>query len=325
MFPRVRLRRLRRLKIVRETRISVKDLILPVFVDETLEGRDKKKIEAMPGQFRFSLDSVVDEVSSAIDRGISSFLLFGIPLKKDDVGSEAFNSEGIVQRAVRRLKDEFDDIIVITDLCLCEYTTHGHCGLIDDRGEILNDETLDVLGKIAVSQAHAGADIVAPSGMMDGMVSAIRNALDDAGLKNTAIMSYSAKFHSSLYAPFREAAESAPVMGDRSTYQMDFANAREALREIQLDIEEGADIVMVKPALFYLDIISAARARFDVPIAAYNVSGEYSMIMTASERGFIDKNAAIIETLTAIKRAGADIIISYFAKDVADIIEMRGK
>jgi len=326
MFPSVRMRRLRRLNLVRETRLSVEDLILPLFVDETLEGKGeqgRKSIGAMPSQFRFSTDAVVEEVSSALELGIKSFLLFGIPRRKDAVGSEAFNPKGIVQRAVKRIKGEFGgDAIVITDLCLCEYTTHGHCGLVDEEtGEILNDETLEILGKIAVSQAESGADIVAPSGMMDGMVAAIRRALDDAGFKNTAIMSYAAKFHSSLYAPFREAAESAPKMGDRSTYQMHFANAREALREVELDIKEGADIVMVKPALFYLDIIAKVRERFDVPIAAYNVSGEYSMICAASERGFLDKRKVIIEALTAIKRAGADLIITYFAKDVAKILK----
>jgi len=312
------MRRLRRLKLITESRVSVDDLILPLFIDENIAA--KKPIDSMPGQYRYSIEGVVKEVSEARSLGIKSVLLFGIPASKDETGSEAFNNEGVVQRAVRRIKQNIDDIVIITDLCLCEYTTHGHCGLIEN-GQVLNDPTLKVLGKIAVSQAEAGADIVAPSGMMDGMVKAIRAKLDDEGFSDTAIMSYAAKYNSALYGPFREAADSGFKFGDRSGYQMAFANAREALREVELDIQEGADIVMVKPALFYLDIISKVRARFDVPLAAYSVSGEYAMIKAASENGYLNHNEVMIEGLTAIKRAGADLIISYFAKEVAKVLK----
>ena len=318
MYPKVRMRRLRRLKLITESRVSVDDLILPLFIDENIAA--KKPIDSMPGQYRYSIEGVVKEVSEARSLGIKSVLLFGIPASKDETGSEAFNNEGVVQRAVRRIKQNIDDIVIITDLCLCEYTTHGHCGLIEN-GQVLNDPTLKVLGKIAVSQAEAGADIVAPSGMMDGMVKAIRAKLDDEGFSDTAIMSYAAKYNSALYGPFREAADSGFKFGDRSGYQMAFANAREALREVELDIQEGADIVMVKPALFYLDIISKVRARFDVPLAAYSVSGEYAMIKAASENGYLNHNEVMIEGLTAIKRAGADLIISYFAKEVAKVLK----
>jgi len=322
LFPAVRMRRLRRLKLIRETRLSTDDLILPVFIDENIEGENKKPIDTMPGQYRFSIEEAVKEILEAHSMGIKSVLLFGIPAKKDETGSEAFNTEGVIQRAVRRIKKEVDDVVVITDLCLCEYTTHGHCGLIEN-GRVVNDPTLEVLGKIAVSQAEAGADIVAPSGMMDGMVKTIRENLDDEGFTDTAIMSYAAKYNSALYGPFREAADSGYKFGDRSSYQMDFSNAREALREVELDIEEGADIVMVKPAIFYLDIISKVRARFDVPLAAYNVSGEYSMITAASEKGYLNREEVMVEGLTAIKRAGADLIITYFAKDVAEVLRQR--
>jgi porphobilinogen synthase len=322
LFPAVRMRRLRRLKLIRETRLSTDDLILPVFIDENIEGENKKPIDTMPGQYRFSIEEAVKEILEAHSMGIKSVLLFGIPAKKDETGSEAFNTEGVIQRAVRRIKKEVDDVVVITDLCLCEYTTHGHCGLIEN-GRVVNDPTLEVLGKIAVSQAEAGADIVAPSGMMDGMVKTIRENLDDEGFTDTAIMSYAAKYNSALYGPFREAADSGYKFGDRSSYQMDFSNAREALREVELDIEEGADIVMVKPAIFYLDIISKVRARFDVPLAAYNVSGEYSMITAASEKGYLNREEVMVEGLTAIKRAGADLIITYFAKDVAEVLRRR--
>jgi porphobilinogen synthase len=322
LFPAVRMRRLRRLKLIRETRLSTDDLILPVFIDENIEGENKKPIDTMPGQYRFSIEEAVKEILEAHSMGIKSVLLFGIPAKKDETGSEAFNTEGVIQRAVRRIKKEVDDVVVITDLCLCEYTTHGHCGLIEN-GRVVNDPTLEVLGKIAVSQAEAGADIVAPSGMMDGMVKTIRENLDDKGFTDTAIMSYAAKYNSALYGPFREAADSGYKFGDRSSYQMDFSNAREALREVELDIEEGADIVMVKPAIFYLDIISKVRARFDVPLAAYNVSGEYSMITAASEKGDLNREEVMVEGLTAIKRAGADLIITYFAKDVAEVLRRR--
>ncbi len=318
MFPAVRMRRLRKLKVIRETRLSIDDLILPLFIDENIEGENKKPISSMPGQYRFSIEGAVKEVLEARSLGIKSVLLFGIPRKKDERGSEAFNTEGVIQRAVGKLKKEVENVIIITDLCLCEYTTHGHCGLVDaENGQVLNDPTLELLGKIAVSQAEAGADIVAPSGMMDGMVKAIRENLDDDGFTDTAIMSYAAKYNSALYGPFREAADSGYQFGDRSDYQMDISNAREALREVELDIEEGADIVMVKPAIFYLDIISKVRARFDVPLAAYSVSGEYSMISAASEKGYLDKEEIVMEGLTAIKRAGADLIITYFAKEAA--------
>jgi porphobilinogen synthase len=322
MFPAVRMRRLRSLKLIKETRLSTDDLILPLFIDENIEGENKKPIDTMPGQYRFSIEEAVKEILEAHSLGIKSVLLFGIPAKKDETGSEAFNTEGVIQRAVRKIKGKGDDIVVITDLCLCEYTTHGHCGLIEN-GRVLNDPTLKVLGKIAASQAEAGADIVAPSGMMDGMVKTIRENLDDEGFTDTAIMSYAAKYNSALYGPFREAADSGYQFGDRSSYQMDFSNAREALREVELDIEEGADIVMVKPAIFYLDIISKVRARFDVPLAAYNVSGEYSMITAASEKGYLNREEVMVEGLTAIKRAGADLIITYFAKDVAEVLRQR--
>ena len=317
MFPAVRMRRLRKLKLIRETLLSIDDLILPLFIDESIEGENKKPINSMPGQYRFSIEGAVKEVSEAHSMGIKSVLLFGISeqARKDETGSEAFNKEGVIQRAVRMIKKEVDDIVIITDLCLCEYTSHGHCGLVEN-GRVLNDPTLEVLGKIAVSQAEAGADIVAPSGMMDGMVKAIREKLDDKGFTDTAIMSYAAKYNSTLYGPFREAADSGYQFGDRSSYQMEFYNAREALREVELDIKEGADIVMVKPAIFYLDIISKVRARFDVPLAAYNVSGEYSMITAASEKGYLNREEVMMEGLTAIKRAGADLIITYFAKEV---------
>jgi porphobilinogen synthase len=319
-FPTVRMRRLRELNLIQETRLSVKDLILPLFLDEHLEGLQKKPIASMPGQYRCSLESAVDEVLDARSLGIRSVLLFGIPRRKDSIGSEAFNDEGIIQRATRKIRDAVDEeVIIITDLCLCEYTSHGHCGLVEG-GRVLNDPTLAVLGDVAVSQAAAGVDMVAPSGMMDGMVTAIRKQLDAEGFTDTAIMSYAAKYNSALYGPFREAADSGFHFGDRSGYQMHVANAREALREVELDIREGADIVMVKPALFYLDIIAHVRARFQVPLAAYSVSGEYAMIAAASEKGFVDREAVMLEGLTAIKRAGADLIITYFAKELAPLL-----
>ena len=317
MYPAVRMRRLRTLKLIQETRLSTDDLSLPLFIDENIV--DKAPIESMPGQYRFSIERALKEVSEAHSLGIKSVLLFGIPARKDETGSEAFNKEGVIQRAVRALKKDFKDLVVITDLCLCEYTTHGHCGLIED-GTVLNDPTLTILGKVAVSQAEAGADIVAPSGMMDGMVKAIRHSLDQNGFSDTAIMSYAAKYNSALYGPFRDAADSGFKFGDRSGYQMDFHNAREALREVELDISEGADIVMVKPAIFYLDIIAKVRARFDVPLAAYNVSGEYAMLKAAAESGYLNGEETLIECLTAIKRAGADLIITYFAKEAAAIL-----
>ncbi|MEM1576824.1 MAG: porphobilinogen synthase [Archaeoglobaceae archaeon] len=296
-----------------EARLRVENLIVPIFVDET--AKEKKEIGSMPDYYRLPLELVAKEVEECMDLGLRAFILFGIPKKKDEIGSEAYNENGIVQRAVRLIKESFPKAVVITDVCLCEYTAHGHCGLVRN-GEILNDETLEILGKVAVSHAKAGADIVAPSGMMDGMVSAIRSALDSEGFSNTLIMSYSAKFASNFYSPFREAAESGYKFGDRKSYQMDFHNSDEAMREIELDILEGADIVMVKPALAYLDIIRRAKEIFNVPLAAYNVSGEYSMVKAGIKMGWLSKDI-IHEILTAIKRAGADLIITYHAKEIA--------
>ncbi|MET1123883.1 MAG: porphobilinogen synthase, partial [Archaeoglobaceae archaeon] len=316
MFPRVRMRRLRRdilRPLVRETRLSVEQLVVPIFVDENIN--EPKAINSMPGYFRLPVARVADEVGECLELGLRAFILFGIPSYKDEIGSSAFDSNGVVQKAVRVIKAEHPDAVVITDVCLCEYTTHGHCGVVRG-GKIVNDETLPILGKVAVSHAEAGADVVAPSGMMDGMVKAIREALDGEGFEDVAIMSYAAKYASNFYSPFREAADSGYKFGDRKSYQMDFHNAREAMREIELDIAEGADIVMVKPALAYLDIISAAKQRFDVPIAAYNVSGEYSMVKAAIENGWLSEEV-IYEVLVAIRRAGADIIITYHAKEVA--------
>ncbi len=326
MFPVRRMRRLRRTErirsMVRETVLTKNDLIYPIFVDETIEER--VEIASMPGQFRLPVSEVRDEALEVVSLGIPAVILFGIPEHKDEVGSEAYNSEGVVQRAVREIKDEVgDDLVVITDVCLCEYTSHGHCGVVKD-GEILNDPTLELLAKEAVSHAEAGADIVAPSDMMDGRVAKIREALDDAGYENVAIMSYAAKYASSFYGPFREAAKSAPAFGDRRSYQMDPANANEALREVYLDIQEGADIVMVKPALAYLDIITRVKERFRMPTAAYNVSGEYAMVKAASQAGYIDEKSLVLEILTSIKRAGADLILTYHAKEVATWLE-RGE
>jgi porphobilinogen synthase len=313
-----RMRRLRKPGIrdlVSETRLSLKDMIQPIFVDERTS--EPKAIEAMPGQFRQSLESLPAEAGALEDLGVPAVLLFGLPAQKDDVGSGAYDSQGIVQKAVRRIK-ETTNLVVITDLCLCEYTSHGHCGLI--RGKrVLNDETLPLLGEAAVSQAEAGADIVAPSGMMDHMVGAIRAALDLDGYVDTPILSYSAKYASIFYGPFREAAESGFAFGDRRGYQMDPPNAAEALWEVQLDIEEGADMVMVKPAMPYLDILRAVKDRFGVPTAAYQVSGEYSMIVAAAQNGWLDERAAFLESLMSIKRAGSDMIITYWAKEYAKI------
>ena len=305
--------------MVRETVLTKNDLIYPIFVDETIEER--VEIASMPAQYRLPLSEVRDEALEVVSLGIPAVILFGIPEHKDEVGSEAYNSEGIIQRAVGEIKDEVgDDLVVITDVCLCEYTSHGHCGVVED-GEILNDPTLELLAKEAVSHAEAGADIVAPSDMMDGRVAKIREALDDAGYENVAIMSYAAKYASSFYGPFRDAAKSAPAFGDRRSYQMDPANANEALREVYLDIQEGADIVMVKPALAYLDIITRVKERFRMPTAAYNVSGEYAMVKAASQAGYIDEKSLVLEILTSIKRAGADMILTYHAKDVASWLE----
>jgi len=311
-----RMRRLRRpgiRELVAETRLSLKDMIQPIFVDE--RSPEPKAIDAMPGQHRQSLESLPAEAGALEDLGVPAVLLFGLPAHKDEVGSGAYDSQGIIQKAVRRIK-ETTNLVVITDLCLCEYTSHGHCGLI--RGErVLNDETLPLLGEAAVSQAEAGADIIAPSGMMDGMVGAIRAALDLDGYIDTPILSYSAKYASTFYGPFREAAESGFAFGDRRGYQMDPPNAAEALWEVQLDIEEGADMVMIKPAMPYLDILRCVKDRFGVPTAAYQVSGEYSMIVAAAQKGWLKEDAAFMESLMSIKRAGADMIITYWAKEFA--------
>jgi porphobilinogen synthase len=304
--------------MIRETKVSVDDFVYPLFVTF---GKDvKKPISSMPGNFQMSVDHLVKEVQRAKDLGIPAVLLFGIPEKKDEVASGAFMKDGIVQQAVRRIKDKVPDVIVITDVCLCEYTSHGHCGMIE-KGEVDNDASLEVIAETAVSHAKAGADMVAPSAMMDGQVGAIRDALDEAGFENLPIMAYSAKYASCFYGPFREAAESAPQFGDRKAYQMDPANGDEAIREISLDVEEGADIIMVKPALPYLDIIRRAREEFDLPIAAYNVSGEFSMIKAAAKLGWMDGEKAMMESLTSIKRAGADIIITYFATEAAKFLQ----
>ncbi|MBN2516253.1 MAG: porphobilinogen synthase [Deltaproteobacteria bacterium] len=320
-YPEYRPRRLRRnenlRRLVRETKLSVDDLVYPLFV--TFGKKVKKPIASMPGNFQMSIDYLVDEVGKTKEMGIPAVLLFGIPETKDEVASGAFAEKGIIQQAVKAIKDKVSDILVVTDLCLCEYTSHGHCGMLDGE-EVDNDSTLEVLGEAAVSQAKAGADVIAPSGMMDGQVLAIREALDEEGFEHLPIMSYSAKYASCFYGPFRDAAESAPQFGDRRTYQMDPPNSDEAMREIMLDVEEGADIIMVKPALPYLDIIHRAKEEFDLPLAAYNVSGEFSMIKAAANLGWLDEERAMMESLTSIKRAGADIIITYFAQDAAKIL-----
>ncbi|WP_457550306.1 porphobilinogen synthase [Archaeoglobus sp.] len=317
LFPIVRMRRLRQKKLrrlVREVKVDLEDLIVPIFVDENISK--PLEIRSMPGYYRIPIEGVVDEVESCLNLGLKSFILFGIPSHKDEIGSSAFDKNGVIQKAVRLVRREFPDVDIITDVCLCEYTTHGHCGVVKD-GKILNDETLPILGRIAVSHAEAGADVVAPSGMMDGMVRAIRNALDDAGYTDVAIMSYSAKYASSFYSPFREAAESGYKFGDRRSYQMDVHNSDEALREVELDLKEGADIVMVKPALAYLDIVRRVKETFKVPTCAYNVSGEYAMVKASAVQGWLDEKSIVYEILTCIKRAGADLIITYHAKDFA--------
>ena len=319
MYPRLRLRRLRKdnlRSLFRETKLSKDDFVVPIFVDENI--KKPKPISSMPNYYRIPVEGITEEVESCMEKGLKAFILFGIPSYKDEIGSSAFAKDGVIQKAVKLAKNEFSDCVIITDVCLCEYTTHGHCGIVRD-GVILNDETLPILGKIAVSHAESGADIVAPSGMMDGMVKAIRDALDAEGFTDVAIMSYSAKYASNFYSPFREAAESGYKFGDRKSYQMDFHNSDEALREVELDLKEGADIVMVKPALAYLDIIYKVKQKFKVPTAAYNVSGEYSMVKSAIERGWLSEDI-IYEILIAIKRAGADLIISYHAKEIADKI-----
>ncbi len=320
-FPDYRPRRLRKnenfRRLVRETIISVDNLVYPVFV---VGGKGiKKPIASMPGHFQMSVDNIVKEAREAKTAGIPALLLFGIPDKKDERATGAYAKDGIIQQAVRGIKDTVPEILVITDVCLCEYTSHGHCGLVED-GRVLNDATLELLAKAALSQAQAGADMVAPSAMMDGQVAAIREALDENALEDIPIMAYCAKYASAFYGPFREAAESAPQFGDRRAYQMNPANTDEAIREISLDVAEGADIIMVKPALPYLDIIYRAKQEFDLPLAAYNVSGEYSMIKAAAQAGWLDEEKTMLETLTAIKRAGADIIITYWAKDAARLL-----
>lgn len=318
-FPIHRGRRLRRSpgirRLVAETRLHPSDLIYPLFASPGTKTRHE--IQAMPGVAHLSVDLLVEEAKKLVDIGVGGVLLFGVPVRKDDSGSEACDDKGAVQQAVRALKKEVPSLYVITDVCLCAYTTSGHCGLPSDHGTILNDPSIELLGEVAVSHAKAGADMVAPSDMMDGRVAAIRTALDDAGLQYTPIMSYAAKYSSAFYGPFREAQDSTPQFGDRKTYQMDPANRREAVREVLMDLEEGADMVMVKPAMPYLDIISDVRAAVNVPVAAYQVSGEYSMIKAAAQNGWLDERAASLESLMAIKRAGADVIITYFAKDLA--------
>ncbi|MCX8119087.1 MAG: porphobilinogen synthase [Desulfobacterota bacterium] len=317
-FPKYRPRRFRRdelfREMVRETHLRPDDFVLPLFVRPGKGIRNP--IDAMPGHFQLSIDLLVKEVKEAKSLGLLGVILFGIPERKDDRGSEAYAKDGIIQRAVRQIKEKVDGILVLTDVCLCEYTSHGHCGLVQE-GKILNDETLELLSAQAVSHAEAGADMVAPSDMMDGRVGAIRKALDENGFQDLPILSYAAKYASSFYGPFRVAAESKPQFGDRKSYQMDPANAEEALREVRLDLEEGADMVMVKPALPYLDIIHRVKQTFNIPVAAYNVSGEFSMIKAASKLGWIDGEQVMMESLTAIKRAGADVILTYFAKEAA--------
>jgi len=325
-FPAYRPRRLRRTKTIRalvtETRLSPDEFIYPMFA---APGKGlRQEVPSMPGIYKQSIDNIVKEAREAAALGIKSVLLFGIPEHKDETGSEGYADGGIIQKTVRELRKKVPDMLVVTDVCMCEYTNHGHCGIIKD-GDVDNDETLDYLAKMAVSHAEAGADVIAPSDMMDGRVGVIREALDDAGFEKVPIMSYSAKYASGFYGPFRDAAESPPQFGDRRGYQMDPPNVREALREIALDIEEGADIVMVKPALSYLDVIRAAREEFDHPIAAYNVSGEYSMVKAAGKLGWIDEKLVMMEILTSIKRAGADIIITYHAKEAAEILRGMGK
>jgi porphobilinogen synthase len=323
-FPIQRLRRLRETeplrRMVRETSLTPNDFIYPVFVTEG-QGR-REPIVSMPGQSRLSIDLLVKEAHEVKALGIPAMILFGIPDRKDERGSSGFDPDGIVQRAIRAVKAQVPDLVLITDVCIDEYTSHGHCGIVRD-GKILNDETLDCLRTMAKTHAQAGADMVAPSDMMDGRVAAIRDELDRAGFVDLPIMAYAAKFASCFYAPFRDAANSSPQFGDRQSYQMDPANKREALREIDLDIEEGADIIMVKPAMPYLDIISAARERTLLPIAAYQVSGEYSMIKAAAQAGWLDERRAMLESLLSIKRAGAEIILTYFAKEAAGLLQSR--
>ena len=319
-FPTQRLRRTRRTAalrgLVRETRLSPQDFIYPLFV--TVGEDVRNPVDSMPGVFQLSINHAVEEARRAYDLGIPGVLLFGIPAEKDEAGSGAYDPEGIVQLATRAIKDAVPEMLVVTDVCLCEYTSHGHCGVVEKgTGQVLNDVSLELISRTAASHAEAGADIVAPSDMMDGRVGRIREMLDDAGFTHVAIMSYAAKYCSAFYGPFRDAAGSAPAFGDRRSYQMDPANAREALTEVQLDVGEGADIVMVKPALPYLDVVRRVRETTDLPVAAYSVSGEYAMIKAAAQNGWLDEERAVLEALTGVKRAGADVIVTYFAPDVA--------
>lgn len=320
-FPYYRPRRLRAndtiRRMVRETALSPDDFIYPLFVTH---GKGvKKEIASMPGTYQQSVENIVKDCEESHELGIPAVILFGIPEHKDEVGSEGYSDDGIVQHAIKAIKNKVPELVVITDVCLCEYTSHGHCGVIKD-GEVQNDETLELLAKEALSHAKAGADMVAPSDMMDGRVGAIREQLDDQGYQNIPIMSYAAKYASGFYGPFREAAESTPQFGDRRSYQMDPPNSREALREVALDIDEGADIVMVKPALSYLDIISLVKDQFNLPVAAYNVSGEFSMVKAAAQNGWIDGDRVMLEILTSMKRAGADMILTYHAKEAAALL-----
>lgn len=320
-FPVSRLRRLRKTTVLRdmfrETSLSKNDFIFPLFV---AEGENfKREISSMPNMFQLSIDNILRECEELLTLGIGAVLLFGIPEFKDEIGSSGYHAEGIVQKAAREIKRNFPEMLVVTDVCLCEYTSHGHCGVVENE-YVQNDASLELLAKQALTHAQNGSDIIAPSDMMDGRVASIRQVLDENSFTETPIMAYAAKYSSAFYGPFREAAESAPQFGDRKSYQMDYGNSDEAMREIALDIQEGADIVMVKPALAYLDIIRRAKDNFNLPIAAYNVSGEYSMVKAAAEKGWIDGEKVMMETLTAIKRAGADVIITYFAKEAIKLI-----
>jgi len=323
-FPDNRPRRLRRTaairRMVRETTLSVDNLMYPLFV---CSGKGvRREIPSMPGQFHFSVDQLAQEATSIAKLGIPSVMIFGVPEKKDRVGSEAWHPEGVVQRAIRAIKKETPDLVVAADCCLCEYTSHGHCGVVleEKSGNVDNDATLENLARVALAQAGAGADIIAPSGMMDGTIGFLREALDEAEHENTILLSYAVKYASAFYGPFRVAADSAPAFGDRRGYQMDPSNLREAVREASLDIEEGADMIMVKPALPYLDVVAELRREFDLPIVAYNVSGEYLMLKAAAEKGFLDYNGAMVEALTSVRRAGADLVVTYHAKEVAHLL-----
>ncbi len=313
-----RLRRTENLRaLVRETRLAPEDFILPLFA--CAGEKVRREISSMPGVHNLSVDEIAREAASARDLGVKSVILFGLPEAKDEVASGAYHEKGIVQQAVRAIRKSAPGLVIMTDTCLCEYTSHGHCGVVRD-GEVVNDESLELLARTAVSQAEAGADVVAPSAMMDGQVGAIREALDDAGFDQVSIMAYAVKYASAFYGPFREAADSAPAFGDRRAYQMDAANAREALREAELDEAEGADFLMVKPATVYLDILKMLREQFDLPLVAYHVSGEYAMIKAAAEKGWIDEQRVMMETLTSIKRAGADIILTYYAREAIKLL-----